>query len=565
MISILDGIVAKVRAAGAKGISILPKEIKKVLKGTPDYRRIQMISLLDSSSGKKPKDETILFWVPGGLPLMLHVEAAVAGALQLRGYKVHAIICNGPYRACMRREVTDNNPVHRWHESCRNCFASTSNILYSMGIPFSPNGDYVERDSKDLMWEKVKSCTYDDLEEYHFQGINIGKNARSAIIRFLKGKEINGHEEVAKEFLFSAMFNALSSEAAIDKFKPSRIFMSHGIYADWGPALKNAVSKGIPVIGWMASYKKASFYFRHVRDDIHISFHNMSDSAWSVTAKKDLNSLQQKRLDYYLSKRYKKNASFDLKKLSAYSGDTEILYSKLNLSKDKPVWGIFTHISWDAVADSAPMAHQSFDKWILETVEEVSKIKDVQWIIKIHPAETWDSTAKGVASLVDSHYPSLPDHVIILLPDINLNPLDFFHFIDGGVTVYGTAGLELALMGKPVIVSGAAHYGGKGFTYDGLDPDSYTQLLRRAKELKPLTIEQRRLANKYAYSYFIQRQIPLPVVNDPKSNWWHFQYDKKDMLLPGKNPFIDFICDSIQDSEDFIMNEKLVQLAESAL
>lgn len=565
MISIADDIITNLRSFGSKGISSLPKSLKKIIKGTPDYYRKQMIFLLESSLAPKAKNETILFWVPGGMPLLLHVEAAIAAALQLRGCKVHAIICNGPYRACIRREVTDNSPVHRWHETCHKCSALTSNILYAMGIPFSFNGDYVEPDSKSLIWQKVKRCQYDDLDHFHLQGINVGKNARSAIIRFLKGKKINGHEDVVKEFLFSAMFNTLASKAAIEKIKPSRIFMSHGIYADWGPALKNAISKEIPVVGWMASYKKASFYFRHLSDDIHISIHNLSDAGWRSVANKDLDDSQQASLEQYLSDRYKDNSSFDLKKLSAYSGNTELLYRKLDLIPEKPVWGILAHISWDAVADSAPMAHRSFDEWILDTVKEISKIKNVQWIIKIHPAETWDSTAQGVASLLNYHYPTLPDHVKILMPDINLNPLDFFHLIDGGITVYGTAGLELALMGKPVIVSGSAHYGGKGFTYDCLDPPAYRKLLHEAERLKPITSEQRQLAKKYAHAYFIQRQIPLPVVNDPQSDWWRFQYDKKDMLLPGKDPFVDFICARILDGEDFIMKEALVQLADGDL
>ena len=56
------------------------------------------------------------------------------------------------------------------------------------------------------------------------------------------------------------------------------------------------------------------------------------------------------------------------------------------------------------------------------------------------------------------------------------NPFDFFQLVDGDVTVYGTSGLELALLGKPVILAGEAHYGGKGFTYDGLSQNSYKEL-----------------------------------------------------------------------------------------
>lgn len=117
-------------------------------------------------------------------------------------------------------------------------------------------------------------------------------------------------------------------------------------------------------------------------------------------------------------------------------------------------------------------------------------------------------------------------------------------------------------MGKPVIVAGEAHYGQKGFTRDGLTPDVYRNILQSIENIGPLTNEQQMLAKKYAYNYFLQRQIPFKVVQDNTSSFWKFQFDKRDLLLPDKDPFVDFICDRIIDGKDFIMDEDLVVLAE---
>jgi hypothetical protein len=43
-----------------------------------------------------------------------------------------------------------------------------------------------------------------------------------------------------------------------------------------------------------------------------------------------------------------------------------------------------------------------------------------------------------------------------------ISPLEFFQLLDGGVSVYGTAGLELALQGKPVVLSGEGTLRWKG-------------------------------------------------------------------------------------------------------
>ena len=137
-----------------------------------------------------------------------------------------------------------------------------------------------------------------------------------------------------------------------------------------------------------------------------------------------------------------------------------------------------------------------------------------------------------------------------------------YELFDGGVTVYGPAGLEIALVAKPVFVAGEAHYGGLGFTYEGLTPIRYREFLRKAATLGRLSDEQRADVRKYAYSHFIQRQVPLEIVHDPRTEWWGLQHEKRDLLLPGNDPFIQFVCDRLVDGRDFNMPEPLVSLSE---
>jgi hypothetical protein len=372
---------------------------------------------------------------------------------------------------------------------------------------------------------------------------------------------LDGHEDVLREYAFSSLVVAQAAISAIERLSPSRIYMSHGTYVDWGPALHIALSRNIPVTAWMASYLKSRFFFRHIEDALRIDFHNLSETAWENCMNSPLTHIQQGRLDGFLQSRYLEKGSFDMKHLKDYNGDIDAIRSRYVLD-DRPVWGIISHINWDAVSDYSPMAHECFDDWIVDTVNEIIKLPDIQWLIKIHPAEAWDNPESGVHRLIQARFPSLPPHVKVIPADDDISPLDFFNLIDGAVTVYGTSGLEIAIQGKPVILSGEAHYGRRGFTYDGLSPESYRELLRKVRSIKPLSGEQVELARKYAYCYFIQRQIPMSVVNDPTSEWWSFQFDRRHLLLPGRDPYMDFICDRIMDGRDFIMDDRLVALAE---
>ena len=538
-----------------------PRQVQALFKHTEEHRRRAMGKLYEKSAPIDPSRGTLLFWVPGGMPLLLHVELSIAAAMKLRGYNVHAIVCNSPYRGCAIRTVQEGVPISKWRDVCPSCIRKTTTVLETMGIPYSYNGDFLTEAERDELWQETADVTWDTLDTLSWDGLNVGKNVRSSITRYLQGAALTGHEAIIHEYAYSGLVAACAAARACEKFKPWRVFMSHGTYIDWGPALHTAFDRGIPVTGWKASYLSWHFYLRHVEDPSRIDFKKLSRQCWNEIKSRDLTPLENARLDKFLVDRYHNKISFDMKQLKTYRKDVSDLKEKYAPS-GKPIWAVLAHINWDSVSDYAPMAYPSFDDWMIDTIKHAIQVPDVQWLIKIHPIEAWDNPASGVQRLIEREFPSLPDHVRVIPAEEDISPANLFELIDGGVTVYGTAGLELALMGKPVILGGEAHYGGLGFTLEGVTPIRYREFLRKAAQLGPLTEEQRADVRKYAYSHFIQRQVPLEIVHDPQTEWWNLQYGKRELLLPGNDPFIQFVCDRLVDGKDFNMPEELVTLTE---
>ena len=559
----LDKIPVPIRAAAWHAINRMPAPAQRLFPHTDEYRRWKMEQLYDHAPTPRPDAPTVLFWVPGGMHVLLHVESVIAAALRFRGYNVHAIICDAPYVACVRREVNDGVPFENWRDICASCIASNRNVLNIMGIPYSSIGDFVSPERRAELHDRAQSVTGENVRDLSHLGIAVGNNAWSTIVRFLQGAELGDRDEIVREYAYSAMVTAEAASLVFDRFRPDRVFMSHGTYVDWGPALHTALDRGIPVTGWKASYLTSRFFFRHVEDGERIDFHKLSEAGWRMARDKPLTEDEDASLRTFLARRYHQGVSFDMKRMARYTGETDSFREKYQLDPDKPIWGVMAHINWDSVSDYSPMAYSSFDEWMVDTIETVSKITDVQWLIKVHPIEAYDNPAAGVQRLIDTRFPNLPAHVHVIPAEEQVSPLEFFHVVDGAVTVYGTAGLELALQGKPVILAGEAHYGGKGFTCDGLTIEAYRKLLHQASSLSALDEKQIDLARSYGYSYFIQRQIPIPLVRDPKSIWWNLQHERRDQLLPGADPFLDFICDRLMKGEDFVMNRKLVELADS--
>jgi len=541
----------------------MPARAQRLFKHTDEHRRWKMQQLFARIAPPAADAPTILFWVPGGMPLLLHVEGVIAASLRLRGYNVHAIICDAPYKACVNREITSGVPLEAWADTCARCIASTRGVLDILGIPYSSIGDYVPQEKRDEL--RAKAWEYDrtNVSDLAHNGLLVGQNVSSTITRYLQGARLGEGEDIVREYAYSALVTAEAAGKVLDRFKPTRVFMSHGTYVDWGPALHTALERGIPVTGWKASYLTSRFFFRHVEEGTRIDFHKLSDRAWEARLQKPFTAEEEESLHEFLDRRYHQRVSFDMKRLQKYTGEMDRFRERYAISDDKPVWGIMAHINWDSVSDYSPMAYASFDEWMIDTIKQISDLPQVQWLVKVHPIEAYDNPAAGVQRLIETHFPNLPPHVRMIPAEEDISPLEFFELLDGGITVYGTAGLELALRGKPVVLAGEAHYGGKGFTHDGLDIATYRSLLARVAELPPLTEEQTRLARMYAYSYFVQRQIPLPIVRDPNSIWWNLQHERRHLLLPGADPFLDFICERLIAGEDFVMDRSLVNLADS--
>ncbi|HVD60397.1 MAG TPA: hypothetical protein VNC11_05955 [Gemmatimonadaceae bacterium] len=552
-----------IRAAAWRAIDKMPARAQRLFKHTDEHRRWKMQQLYNRARPSPSEAPTILFWVPGGMPLLLHVEGVIAAALRLRGYNVHAIICDAPYKACVVREITTGVPLERWADACAKCIRSTRGVLDILGIPYSSIGDYVSSEQREALRQQAMQVDRNNVSTLMHKDILVGHNVLSTITRYLQGAQLAEGEDIVREYAYSALVSAEAARKALDRFKPMRVFMSHGTYVDWGPALHTALNRGIPVTGWKASYLTSRFFFRHIEDGSRIDFHKLSERAWNARKRTPLTPDEEESLRGFLDRRYHQRVSFDMKRLQKYTGEVDRFREKYKLQDGKPVWGIMAHINWDSVSDYSPMAYQSFDEWMVDTVKVVSKLPDVQWLIKVHPIEAYDNPAAGVQRLIETHFPNLPDHVHVIPAEEEISPLEFFQLLDGGVSVYGTSGLELAVQGKPIILSGEAHYGGKGFTYDGLDIESYRALLARAHKLGPLSEEATKLARAYAYSYFVQRQVPIPIVRDPNSIWWNLQHERRDQLLPGADPFLDFICEHLIAGEDFVMDRELVKIADS--
>jgi hypothetical protein len=77
--------------------------------------------------------------------------------------------------------------------------------------------------------------------------------------------------------------------------------------------------------------------------------------------------------------------------------------------------------------------------------------------------------------------------------------------------------------------------------------------------VKPLNKHQIELAQRYAYLYFIQRQVPFYFMKQSAGHWGDLDLNILTEALPGNSPIIDRICDGIMHGKDVIFTESDVE------
>lgn len=543
---------------------LLPLELRRSRgwRLTKSEKQRLIRDLLTKADSRPPYTGVrVLFWEPGGMPPILTRDAIIATALRMRGVEVRFVICDGAPSACILREVASAQPLFLWDKKCPDCLRACADEIHSFDLHYDGIGDLVSEERCSELCILAQEVPADELATFRHREVEVGQLAVSSIIRYFKGLPIEGYEDIARRYLYASLVNTEAAIMAIERFKPDRLLMSQGCYVDYGTALSVAMNVGIPVIVWGGSYLEHHCYLHTITQSKNRSYQMLSEEAWQQRKEQPLTDQENERLNSYLEARYTTDLAFDLR-LSSLPIAPDELRSQLDLSGGAPVWCIFTHLSWDNVFNYAPMAFDTVESWVLDTVRTIMTLPEVTWLVKIHPAEVYTATVHGVQSLIEKHFSGLPPHVRVIPADSGINVYGLYSIADGGVTVFGTPGLEMALLGKPVIVAGEAHYAGKGFTYDGFTKFEYLKLLHRASKLSSLSLQQKELARQYAYSYFIQRQIPLQMIKKGYGSWGPMDYRKLDLLLPGKGKALDMICERILDGKDFIMDEKLVKLSE---
>jgi hypothetical protein len=493
----------------------------------------------------------ILLWEPSPWPIQIALLSSIGKALTCRGHEAMIITFDGLKKEyaeafCLIDHDYDSDESYEdWSNSCNKRLTSCKTEAQKFGIKRVNLAKLVDESKRKELKDISQSINPQEIKSFAHEGIPLGINVYSSCVRYYKCSTYDFEEKIVRKFALVALLCLEASKQAIQKHKPDVILMTHGIYAYWGPMKYYAHSQNVDVVSLSGCHKKRHVFLQHTNGRQFFQRGAPTLEEWNVMKAQTISTKQSEALRDYFDERYNEGSA-DIGKARKRHSEVKTLRSALGFSGRKPIWGIFPNLLWDAAVDSTDIAFATPEEWLLETLEMVKERNDVEWFLKVHPAESITNTKFGVVEKIKAHFGYFPQNVKLIDSEDEVSTFDVLKLMDGGISLVGnTTGFETLLLGKPWITGGECIYSKKGFSLDGLTKEKYFSYLNEVPDHPKLSPTQCRQLDRLAYYYFIERQLPLEMFDLSEGRFAAFNDQKKEMLESGKNPIISMICDQI--------------------
>lgn len=471
----------------------------------------------------------------------------VAKALQLRGADVKVLLCGSRLDGC---EIKNSRTQSK--APCLNCRFNAKEVvpLFQLGTLYL--ADFIsDSEVRSLRTSALKIGNFYP-EKYNYEGIDLIPIVNDSVVRFFYGKLPDDTQKLKLargQHLISAMISCEVAKRINRSFCPDIIFNNMNVYTAWEPYYR-----------YFQKEKKSLFICSISPFDYHAIKLNsmelyMSNSRYDKFKKNRDNSYLNDEEKDELIKFVNNRTSFktDIFKNENCFQDNPDISAKLSIDPNKRNIFLFSNIYWDTGLSETGKLFGNVIEWVLETINLVKNYNKCHLYIKTHPWEKYGSSpsSKGIDDFIHERYPVLPKNVTLILPEYKISPYQLFPHIDLGILFNGTLGLEMLLHKISVVVTGFSPYGGMGLVHEPESLEEYKNiLLGKVLPLEPSIDE----VNLFAYFYFIKSLIPWTLTKQAYAdNFQGYAFNSLDDIMPGKDKYLDHICNCILDPENTII------------
>jgi len=454
-------------------------------------------------SQKGPRDgKTILIVSLFDLPFMVEYEMALVKALEAHG----------------ARPVILASTRDRGHAYYRHFGADR--VLF-----FDDFVRAAQSDNLPVIASLDRFKSMDGLREYAYEGLRVGRHALSLVSRILRqGRVTLSNVKIRREMdrLWPQLPAAVkATNDVFDLVKPDTAFFLEIGYYPYGELFETALQRGVDAVEWSGSHRLNCLNLkRYTKDTMGIHPQSLSPSTWERIKAEPWTPKKEKELFTELEGHYESGGFTNEERLQFGKKikTREEVIAQLGLDPAKKTAVIFSHILWDATFFYGRDLFENYAEWLVETVRAAAANTNLNWVVKMHPANAWKLKQDGHVGemneieILEQSLGKLPPHVKIVDPYTDVNTFALFSVTDFCLTVRGTIGIEMPCYGIPAIVAGTGRYAGYGFTNEFETAQDYLDTLAHLQTVSRLDPARIELAKKHAHALFVRRPLDLTSI-----------------------------------------------------
>lgn len=183
----------------------------------------------------------------------------------------------------------------------------------------------------------------------------------------------------------------------------------------------------------------------------------------------------------------------------------------LGLRNVEPFVLVCPNVPFDAGYMELTTVFPTMRAWLVETVSFLLRETPSTVVVRAHPAEAlhWGTRERSADILEEARLPS--ERLVVVPGDAGVNTYGLIDACRFGVVFSSTVGLEMAMLGRSVLVGSHIYYTRRGFSVDVEDRARYfAELARLARGPVGLSPEQTRQARLFYYLLHFVWQRPYP-------------------------------------------------------
>lgn len=490
-------------------------------------RRLREQAGADSPPSRGPR---VLIQTPKDWVAHVHWDAMLGQALRLRGADVRFLTCGGGLEICDRANTWEAPPM-----PCRTCSSYVRTSLDAHGFTQYELAEQWD----DGSWPELDVLGLHELQEVVHDGLPLGELTAIPIRWFLMAADIDNDPlapVTTRRFLRSARRIAAATVRVLDTVRPEVVVCTNGLFLFEAITVELCRARGIDYVTYERGLIKETLVFE--RNGIACLFG--LDDAWAARKDEPLTPDAERQLDDYLAER----------RIGARTIDRfwrDVHFAAPERRRAGRLVSLFSNLTWDSAVIGRSGAYDSIRSWVLDVVAHMATRPQDELLIRAHPAEVklpGKQTREPLASILEEVSP-LPPNVRLIAADDPTSSYPIMAASDVGLVFSSTVGLEMAVLGRPVVVAGQTHYGHKGFTLDPADPAAHRAMLDRALDDPAAVAPDVELARRYAHLFFFGHPVAWRSVEEHVLGLARITVEELDDLAPGADPDLDRVCDLV--------------------